>query len=350
MPVTLFDINRSIIEGASAVYIGPNRVGVQAANGEILVPTSFVSVAPVIISTATISGGPEIGSIVGGPASTFSGTPAPVITHSWYKDGVIVNGEDSLTIDTSNYEDGVYQRRDTARNSAGSVVAITNTVRIEEAATPPTGIDYSRALVYFDADTPYTGSATDVTAITAEGTAGLSLAKTGTAAVQRTADGFVFADTGYVGASGIPAGAATDGMFLVVEFTQTAVGSNWARLSDGTGGRMRLQIHAGNQSIIGTGADDTNVNITLGTSTFGTRHIVAFAMDDVLDQVTGYDVSGASVGPIAHAGLTDPVNTRVAIGQYLNGTIHRWCLVGRTEGGAWPLTMAEVVADFRAGA
>ena len=73
-------------------------------------------------------------------------------------------------------------------------------------------------------------------------------------------------------------------------------------------------------------------------------------MDDVLNQLTGYDVTGASVGPIAHAGLTDPVNTRVDIGQYLNGTIHRWCLVGRTEGGAWPLTMAEVVADFRAGA
>ena len=107
---------------------------------------------------------------------------------------------------------------------------------------------------------------------------------------------------------------------------------------------------ADNQSIIGTGADDTNVNITLGTSTFGTRHIVAFEMDDVLNQVTGYDVSGAAVGPIAHAGLTDPVNTRIDIGQYLNGTIHRWCLVGRTEGGAWPLTMAEVVADFRAGA
>lgn len=131
MPDILSDINRSIIDGAIAVYIGPNCVEVQAADGEVLVPTSSVSVAPVIISTATISGGPEIGSIVGGPASTFSGTPAPVVTHSWYKDGVIVNGEDSLTIDTSNYEDGEYQRRDTARNSAGSVVVTTNTVQIE---------------------------------------------------------------------------------------------------------------------------------------------------------------------------------------------------------------------------
>ena len=350
MPDILSDINRSIIDGAIAVYIGPNRVEVQAADGEVLVPTSSVSVAPAIISTATISGGPEIGSIVGGPASTFSGTPVPVITHRWYKDGGLLNGEDGLTIDTSNYEDGEYQRRDTARNSAGSVVATTNTVQIEEATTAPTGIDYSQALVYFDSDTAYTGSATDVTAITAEGTAGLSLDKTGTASVRRTADGFVFADTGYVSASGIPAGAATDGMFLVVEFTQTAVGSNWARLSDGTGSRMRLQVHTGNQSIIGTGADDTNVNIALGTATFGTRHVVAFEMDDVLNQLTGYDVTGASVGPIAHAGLTDPVNTRIDIGQFVNGTIHRWCLVGRTEGGAWPLTMAEVVADFRTGA
>lgn len=210
------------------------------------------------------------------------------------------------------------------------------------------GPDYSRALVYFDASTPFTGTASDVTAITSRGSAGLSLAKTGAAAIQRMADGFVFADTGYVGATGIAAGAATDGMFLVVKFTQTAVGSNWARLSDGTGSRLRLQVSSANQAVTGTGADDTSVNIALGTATLGTRYIVAFEMDDVLNQLIGYDVTGALVGPIAHAGVTDPVSTRIDIGQYLNGTIHRWCLVGRTEGGAWPLTMAEVVADFQA--
>ncbi len=210
------------------------------------------------------------------------------------------------------------------------------------------GPDYSRALVYFDANTPFTGTASDVTAITSRGSAGLSLAKTGAAAIQRTAAGFVFADTGYVSATGIPAGAATDGMFVVVEFTQTAIGSNWARLSDGTGSRIRMQVSSANQAVIGTGVDDTNVNIALGTATLGTRYIVAFEMDDVLDQVTGYDVSGALVGPIAHTGLTDPVNTRIDIGQFVNGTIHRWCIVGRPEGGAWPLTMAEVFADFQA--
>lgn len=350
MPVFISDINRSIIDGASAVYIGPNRVEVQAADGEVLVSSPSVSVAPVTISTATISGGPEIGSVVGGPASTFSGNPTPVITHSWYKDGVIVNGEDGLTIDTSSYEDGEYQRRDTATNSAGSVVVTTNTVRIEEATAEPTGIDYSQALVYFDADTPYTGSATNVTAITTEGTAGLSLTKTGTDAVQRTADGFVFADAGYVSATNIPAGAVTDGMFLVVDFTQTSTGSRWVRLSDGIGSRLRLQVDSDNQTIIGSGTDDTNVNVNLGTATLGTRHVVALQMDDVLDQLTGYGATGAFVGPIAHAGLTDPVTTRIDIGQSVNGTIHRWCLVGRTEGGAWPLTMDEVFADFREGA
>lgn len=210
------------------------------------------------------------------------------------------------------------------------------------------GPDYSRALVYFDANTPFTGTASDVTAITSRGSAGLSLAKTGAAAIRRTADGFVFADTGYVSATGIPAGAATDGMFVVVEFTQTAIGSNGARLSDGTGSRMRLQVSSTNQAVTGTGADDTSVNIALGTATLGTRYIVAVEMDDVLDRLTGYDVSGALVGPIAHTGLTDPVNTRIDIGQFVNGTIHRWCIVGRPEGGAWPLTMAEVFADFQA--
>ena len=305
--------------------------------------------APTITTQPTISGGTAIGDILTLAPGAATGNPTPTATYQWYRNGTALPGEDALTLDTGGHGAGVYRATVTWSNGvAPAATSQSNMITVEAANAP--GVDYSQALIYFDADTPFTGTAADVTAITAEGSAGLSLAKTGTAAIQRTADGFVFADTGYVGASGIPAGAVTDGMFLVVEFTQNAVGSRWARLSDGTGSRMRLQVHAGNQSIIGTGADDTNVNIALGTATFGTRHIVAFEMDDVLNQMTGYDVSGASVGPIAHAGLTDPVNTRVDIGQYLNGTIHRWCLVGRTEGGAWPLTMAQVFADFRAGA
>ena len=351
MPDIISDINRSIIEGAIAVYLGPNRVEVQAADGEVLVPTSSVSVAPAIISTATISGGTTVGDILTLARGAATGTPTPTATYQWLRNGAVLSGEDSLTLDTGGYGAGAYRARVSWANGVSpAAVATTSTITVAAAVTPPSGIDYSRALAYFDANTPFTGTASDVTAITSRGSAGLSLAKTGTAAVQRTAGGFVFADTGYVGASGIPAGAATDGMFLVVEFTQTSAGSNWARLSDGTGSRMRLQIHSATQGIIGTGADDTNVNIALGTAAFGTRHIVAFEMDDVLNQMTGYDATGASVGPIAHAGLTDPVNTRIDIGQFVNGTIHRWCLVGRTEGGAWPLTMAAVVADFRTGA
>ena len=337
--------------------VGVYRATVIWANGVIPAATgqsnaitvAAQQTAPSITTQPTISGGTAIGDILTLARGAATGNPAPTATYQWYRNGAVLSGEDGLTLDTGGYGAGVYRAVVTWSNGVAPVATSqSNTITVEAANAP--GIDYSRALVYFDAATPFTGTASDVTAITSRGTAGLSLAKTGTAAIQRTANGFVFADTGYVGASGIAAGAATDGMFLVVEFTQTAVGSNWARLSDGTGSRMRLQIHSANQGIIGTGADDTNVNIALGTSAFGTRHVVAFAMDDVLNQLTGYDVTGASVGPIAHAGLTDPVNTRIDIGQYLNGTIHRWCLVGRTEGGAWPLTMAEVVADFRAGA
>ena len=340
--------------------VGVYRATVIWANGVIPAATgqsntitvAAQQTAPAITTQPTISGGTAIGDILTLAPGAATGNPAPTATYQWLRNGAVVSGEDALTVDTGGYGAGAYLGRVRWANGVTpAATGTTSTITVEAAVTPPApGIDYSRALVYFDANTPFTGTASDVTAITSRGSAGLSLAKTGAAAIQRTAGGFVFADTGYVSASGIAAGAATDGMFLVVEFTQNANGSNWARLSDGTGSRMRLQVNTSNQAITGTGADDTNVNIALGTSTFGTRHVVAFAMDDVLDQVTGYDVTGASVGPIAHAGLTDPVNTRIDIGQYLNGTIHRWCLVGRTEGGAWPLTMAEVVADFRAGA
>ena len=340
--------------------VGVYRATVIWANGVIPAATgqsntitvAAQQTAPAITTQPTISGGTAIGDILTLAPGAATGNPAPTATYQWYRNGTALPGEDALTLDTGGHGAGVYRARVTWANGVNpAATGQSNTITVEAAVTPPApGIDYSRALVYFDANTPFTGTASDVTAITSRGSAGLSLAKTGAAAVRRTANGFVFADTGYVSAAGIAAGAATDGMFLVVEFTQNANGSNWARLSDGTGSRMRLQVNTSNQAIIGTGADDTNVNIALGTAAFGTRHIVAFEMDDVLNQMTGYDASGASVGPIAHAGLTDPVNTRIDIGQFLNGTIHRWCLVGRTEGGAWPLTMAEVVADFRAGA
>ena len=332
-----------------ATVIWSNGV-IPAATGQSnTITVAAQQTAPAITTQPTISGGTAIGDILPIARGAATGNPAPTATYQWYRNGAALSGEDGLTLDTGGYGAGVYRATVIWANGVTpTATGTTGTITVEAATAP--GIDYSRALVYFDANTPFTGTASDVTAITSRGSAGLSLAKTGAAAIQRTANGFVFANTGYVGASGIPAGAATDGMFLVVEFTQTSNGSNWARLSDGTGSRMRLQIHSGNQSIIGAGVDDTNVSIALGPAPLGTRHIVAFAMDDVLNPLIGYDVSGAAVGPIAHAGLTDPVNTRIDIGQYLNGTIHRWCLVGRTEGGAWPLTMAEVVADFRAGA
>jgi hypothetical protein len=340
------DVGQSI----SARVTWTNSAGsVQATSNTITVGVQ--QIAPTVTTQPTISGGTTVGDILTLAPGAATGTPTPTATYQWLRNGTTLSGEDSLTLDTGGYGAGAYSARVRWSNGVNpDAVVTTSTINVAVATTPAPGIDYSRALVYFDANTPFAGTASDVTAITSRGSAGLSLAKTGTAAIRRTAGGFVFADTGYVSASGIAAGAATDGMFLVVEFTQTSAGSNWARLSDGTGSRMRLQINSGSQGIIGTGADDTSVNIALGTATFGTRHVVAFEMDDVLNQLTGYDVSGASVGPIAHAGLTDPVNTRIDIGQFVNGTIHRWCLVGRTEGGAWPLTMAAVVADFRAGA
>ena len=352
MPTIVQNISPALIEGATAIYIGGVQASALDASGNVLIEgntTPPTQTAPTITAQPTISGTTAPTGLLTLAEGGASGNPVPTGTIQWYLDGVALIGENGLTIDKGQHGVGVYRATVIWANGVTPTATGTSGTITVEAATAP-GIDYSQALVYFDASTPFTGSASDVTAITSRGSAGLSLAKTGTAAVQRTADGFVFDDTGYVSASGIAAGAVTDGMFLVVEFTQTAVGPNWAKLSDGTGSRLRLKVHSGNQSIIGAGADDTTVNITLGTATFGTRHIVAFEMDDVLNQVTGYDATGVRVGPIAHAGLTDPVNTRIDIGQYLKGTIHRWCLVGRTEGGAWPLTMAEVFADFQAGA
>lgn len=349
MPVFISDIIRSIIDGASAVYIGPNRVEVQAADGEVLVssPSVSVSVAPVIISTATISGGPEIGSVVGGPASTFSGNPTPVITHSWYKDGVIVNGEDSLTIDTSSYEDGEYQRRDTATNSAGSVVVTTNTVRIEEATAEPTRIDYSRAIAYIDADTPFTGTDASVTAVTSTGLTSINWPATGTGnPITHSAAGFTFADGVYLQSavlSGMPTG---DGIFVVVDFTLTSYGLATGQLLHGTGDRINVLDTNGALRV--QGFEDATANMAAGATPYGTRFVIGGRMDDVLKTMAVFDVSGA-YSEQAHA-TTNPALTRISTGRFINGTLHRLAVFGRPEGGTWAASFEDVYADFREGA
>ncbi len=110
-----------------------------------------------------------------------------------------------------------------------------------------------------------------------------------------------------------------------------------------------FQVRNGSGQLQSTGPVSGQGTLALGTVVYGNRVIVAARLDQlgqVLDGITG---AGVAATPIPQGGMADPAPTRFQIGRYVNGIIHRMAIVGRPNGGAWPVEMAEVFADFTAG-
>lgn len=277
-----------------------------------------------------------------------SGSPAPAASWDLTLDGVSIRGgvePGSLSLDLT--QPGAYVLSVSWANGAGNVTAQPATLNV--AALPPApAIDYdTRALAYFDAATSYAGSASDVTSVTARGTGGYVFARNGAgAAIQHSAQGFVF-DNGYFLQSQTLSGQpATDGVFAVVDCTLTAYGASLGQILDGAGGHVKIRNTSGTLQVIGQ--DDSTVAVALGSVAYGSRMILAGMLDDVLNLVGGIDTAGGDVSA-AHGGVTDPEPSRFATGRYIHGTIHRLAIVGRAEGQAWPVTMREVYEDFQQG-
>ena len=277
-----------------------------------------------------------------------SGTPVPVASWDLTLDGVSVRGgvePDALSMDLT--QPGTYVLTVGWANSAGNIAA--QAVTLNVAALPPAPvIDYdSQTLAYFDAATSFAGSAGDVTSVTARGTGGYVFAKNGAgAAIQHSAQGFVFANGHFLQSQTLSAQPTTDGVFAVVDCTLTSYGSSLGQILDGAGGHVKLRNTSGTLQVIGQ--DDSTVAVALGSVAYGSRMILAGMLDDVLNLVGGIDTAGGDVSA-PHGGLTDPEPSRVMTGRYINGTIHRLAIVGRPEGQPWPVTMREVYADFLQG-
>lgn len=354
-----------LFKGLSQVRMGGELVTLLDSHGDPL-STAVPGVAPIVMQQPRILPlDATIGDSVTLTLGSAFGTPAPAASWDLTLDGRSIKttvdefmaleltaaGTYELTVEWAN---GVSPAA--AATSAQLVVQPEHPVEPEEPGEPEEpeepevpAIDYaSVALAYIDADTPFEGSATDVTAINARGKGGYRFAKTGTGtAIQRTAEGFAFADGAYVQSQALTGQANTDGIFAVVAFTLPAYGSNVGQLLDGGGGHVKLRNNAGSLQVVGQ--DDTAVTLVLGPLGYNQRVVAAGQIDDLLDLLSGIKADGGDAS-VAHAGITDPSITRASFGRYVNGTIHRLAIIGRAEGEAWPVTMREVYADFRAGA
>lgn len=279
-----------------------------------------------------------------------TGSPFPTMSKMFEMDGSDASSQ--LTGDTFVAQEGQYYIGGGWSNSVGSVSAAP--VELIVQAPPAPSINYDTQLIaYFNADTPITGTDSDVLSLNARGTGGVVYSKTGTGTpIERIAGsdgGFKFSDGAYLQSQNLTGMPTTDGLFAVVSFTLTSYGSNQSILLDGAGGHLKLRNNGGSLQFLAQ--DDSAVTMVLGSVVYSTRFTIAGEVDDVTDVMRAFNMAGSlTTNPTAHTGMTDPELGRLVHGRYVIGTIHEFGIVGKPEGGDWPVTMEELYADFTRGA
>jgi len=349
MTVVILDqIHPALLRGIGAVHMADAQIEMIDALGNRLSGPDPATMPVVTQNPRILPDSAVLGQSITLNLGAAEGWPAPVAEWDFTLDGASMRDQldsDAMTIELS--LPGTYALAVRWRNAAGLVTATEAMLAVSAPVTP--SIDYdSQALAYFDADAPFTGTAEDVATVNMRGAGGYVLSKTGSGATIRLQpDGLVFGDGAYLQSQSLTNQPTTDGLFAVVDMTLTGYGSNIGQILDGTGGHIKIRNSSG--TIQAVGADDRSVNLTLGNVAYGARMIFAGQIDDVADMLSGYDAAGNLLST-PHAGLTDPAPNRISFGRYLNGTIHRLAIVGRAEGQEFPVTMREVVEDFRLGA
>lgn len=349
MAVTILEgLGHPLFRHVRAAHIGGQSVQMRDAEGNIIGGALPGAAPVVVVQPSILPATAVIGTSITLNLGAANGSPTPVATWDFTLNGVSIRDrldQGELTMELT--APGTYVLSVGWVNSHGTVSATSAQHTVAAPVIPTINYD-TQALAYFNAETAYTGTAADVAALTARGTGHYVFSKTGTGTtVQRAAGGFVFGDGVYLQSQTLTAQPMTDGIFVVADVTLDSYGSNIGQIVDGTGGHVKIRNASGALQI--TGVDDTAVNLALGSVSYGQRMVISAQIDDVADVLSGHDVAG-NVLSTPHAGLTDPALGRLTFGRYLRGTIHRMAIVGRAEGQPWPVTMREVVEDFRRGA
>lgn len=346
--IILDQIHPALLRGTAAVHMADAQIEMFDALGNRMSGPAPATLPVVTENPRILPETAALGQSISLNLGAAEGLPAPMAEWDFTLDGASMRDQldgDAMTIELS--LPGTYALTVRWRNIAGVVAAAEVVLAVSAPVAP--SIDYdNQMLAYFDADTPYTGTAEDVATVVMRGTGGYVFGKTGSGTTIRfQPEGLVFGDGVYLQSQSLTNQPTTDGLFAVVEMTLTGYGSNIGQILDGTGGHIKIRNSSG--TIQTVGADDTSVNLTLGAVAYGARMIFAGQIDDVADLLSGYDAAGNLLST-PHTGLTDPAPNRISFGRYLNGTIHRMAIGGRAEGQEFPVTMREVVEDFRQGA
>lgn len=99
--------------------------------------TEQVPARPLSITTVSISGSTQSGSLLTATPGTWDGSPAPALTYQWLRDGVAIAGATNSTYTTQVADEGTTVTcRETATNSAGAASLVSNGLAIVPAGAP----------------------------------------------------------------------------------------------------------------------------------------------------------------------------------------------------------------------
>jgi hypothetical protein len=119
---------------------GANPVTVAQGSTTSGINAALVRKAPVNTGAPIASGTPTVGDVLSCSTGAWTGSPTPVFTYSWLRDGVAISGANQSTYDVQTADQGNgLTCKVTATNKSGSASALSNTltVQIPKPPAPP---------------------------------------------------------------------------------------------------------------------------------------------------------------------------------------------------------------------
>ncbi|UXU73836.1 MULTISPECIES: hypothetical protein [unclassified Paracoccus (in: a-proteobacteria)] len=312
-------------------------------------------VAPTITTQpAILPATPSVGDSITLFLGVASGNPAPTATWTLTRNGVNISDQVDQFMALEITDSGSYLFAVTWTNSAGSVAATSVAWTVAAPVLPPTLADLKAAAkIYIDKDSAITGSASAVTAVVNDGTMALSIPSTGSGAdVQKSADGFVFADGKRLQVN--PTISAASGCILIAEFVMTSLDASAASVLGALSSSSILGLRYSGTTPPGAvqyqhNAGGTVRNIPSGTSlALNAVQLLAVEWDNPGGRVRYFmngDVLTDTVAPTA-----DVTATVLQIASNFTGTLRKFALIERPAGGAWPMTLESALTAIGAGA
>lgn len=202
------------------------------------------------------------------------------------------------------------------------------------------------AYLYADKDTPYAGTASSVTGLSAQGAGGLAMALGGAGSTNQISHvdgndgGFRFTSGRYLQVTGL-APNTSDGFILIVDATfETITGS-----SQGVnyGGNMLLTRSVGAYR---AQAPYVSPAPLIGNAVIGKRVLLAMELDRIGQEVRHNVIDGGIVTVAATTAIPSLAPTTITIGQGMAGTIHRVAIINRPAGQQLPISLEDAVAQF----